>query len=77
MKNMEISFDRALEIINILKKYNLISVTNIELDDTTQEVYKFIPTPSFTAMLIFAREMIDTPNSFKYYSGGRTKPYFK
>ena len=75
IKYMGVTFDRALEIIRLLAKYNLIITTQIEMDDVTQEVYKFNPTASFIALLIFAREMIQTPDCFVYFSGGRLKPY--
>lgn len=77
VKNLGLEYDKATEIINILHKHGLIRTMQIEMDDTTQEVYNFVPTPSFPAMLIFAREMIDIPNCFSYYSGGRNKPYLK
>ena len=64
-----------MEIIQILAKWHLILTTHIEMDDVTQEVYTFRPTPSFVAFLIFSREMIDPPNHFNYYSGGRRKPF--
>ncbi len=77
VKNMGMEPDQALQVIEILKKYNLLNQTQIEMDDELQTVYKFNPTPSFVAFLIFAREIIQTPNSFSYYSGGRNKPYLK
>jgi len=77
VKNMGIPAERAEEILTLFKKYRLIDTTHIELDDATQEVYTFRPTPSFVALLIFAREMIDPPSYFAYYSGGRKKPYFQ
>ena len=49
--------------------------TQIEMDDEIQTVYHFSPTPSFIALLIFAREIIDKPETFAYYCGGREKPY--
>ena len=75
VKHMDVSAERAGEILALLKKYNLIRTTHIELDDETQEVYSFNPTPSFVALLIFAREMIDPPGCFSYFCGGRMKPY--
>ncbi len=75
MKNIGVDFDKALEIIKTLFKYGVIDTTEIELDDVVQEVYTFVPTPSFTAMLIFAREIIDKPDNFSYYMGGRNRPY--
>lgn len=77
VKNLKIDSDKAIQIISVLEKYNLLQKTQIEMDDEIQTVYKFIPTPSFIAFLIFAREMIKTPNRFSYYSGGRNKPYLK
>lgn len=75
IKNLNISEDKAKGIIEILRKYHLISTSGIEMDDTTLEVYYFVPTPSFIALLIFAREIIDKPDVFSYYMGGRKKPY--
>lgn len=77
VKSLKIETDKAKQIIVVLEKYNLLYKTQIEMDDATQTVYNFKPTPSFIAFLIFAREMIKTPNSFSYYSGGRNKPYLK
>lgn len=75
VSHLGIDADTAINIIKTLHKYSLIETTLIEVDDIVQEVYMFKPTPSFTAMLIFAREMIDRPNCFSYYMGGRSKPY--
>ena len=77
IKNMNIDFDKALSVIKTLHKYGMIRMTQIEMDDVIQEVYTFEPTPSFTAMLIFARELIDKPNCFCYNMNGRKKPYFE
>ena len=77
VKNLKIEADKAKEIISVLEKYNLLYKTQIEMDDELQTVYNFKPTPSFIAFLIFAREMIKTPNNFSYYRGGRNKPYLK
>jgi transcriptional regulator with XRE-family HTH domain len=77
IKNLNVDKDRATQIIGILEKYNLLYKTQIEMDDEVQTVYNFKPTPSFIAFLIFAREMIQSPNHFIYYSGGRNSPYLK
>lgn len=69
------TFERALEIIKLLCKYSLVVSSSVELDDVTEEVYTFDPNPAFPALLIFARELIDKPNSYSYYMGGRLKPY--
>lgn len=76
-KTMKISRERALEIIEILKKYQMISVSQLEVDDDIQVIYSFCPRSSFIALLIFAREVIKNPNQFDFYSGRRSKPYLQ
>ncbi|MBQ8311072.1 MAG: hypothetical protein IJX80_08695, partial [Clostridia bacterium] len=77
VKKLSIEKDKVDQIITVLQKYNLLYNTQIEMDDEMQTVYNFKPTPSFVAFLIFAREMIKTPQAFSYYYGGRNKPYLK
>ncbi len=76
VKNLKIDTDKAVQIIATLEKYGLLNHTEIEMDDDIQTVYKFNPTSSFVALLIFAREMIKAPGSFSYYCASRNKPYF-
>lgn len=76
INKLEIEEEKITHIIKVLEKYNLLYKTQIEMDDEVQTVYNFRPTPSFVALLIFAREMIRTPDIFCYYQGGRNKPYF-
>ncbi|MCL2518232.1 MAG: helix-turn-helix domain-containing protein [Oscillospiraceae bacterium] len=75
VKNLGLAPEKAVEVIKIFSKYQILRNTQIEMDDVMQEIYTLDPTPSFYALLIFAREMIEPPNSFNYYQGGRTKPY--
>lgn len=77
IQSLHMDSDKALSVIGTLRKYGMIHMTQIEMDDATQEVYTFVPTPSFTAVLIFARELIDRPNRFAYGMNIRTKPYFE
>ena len=77
VKRLGVSAERAKEILEKLRQYDLIGITTIEMDDETQEVYTFRPTPSFVAFLIFARELIDKPRSFSFYSEMRGKPYLQ
>lgn len=77
VKNLGIDVQKADEILKALKKYHLIASSQIEMDDEVQTVYQFRPTASFVVLLIFAREIIDKPEIFSYYSGGRAEPYFK
>ena len=77
VKRMGLTQERAMEVLQMMRKYHLIGVTSIEMDDETQEVYTFRPTPSFVAFLIFARELIDRPRNFSFYSEMREKPYLQ
>ena len=75
IKSLGITFEKANEILETLTKYNMLKSTQIELDGDNHTVYHFIPTPSFIALLIFAREIIDTPHIFTYRVRNRKKPY--
>ncbi len=77
VNKMQISLEKANEIVQILLKYRLLYAKQLEMDDEVQIVYDFWPTPSFVALLIFAREIIDPPNVFIYHSQSRNIPYFK
>ncbi len=75
VKKMGIDIEKAKDILRILMKYRMIHSTQIEMDDEVQTVYHFDPTPSFIALLIFAREVIHKPGVFSYYCDGRNKPF--
>lgn len=77
VKNLSIKKEKAEEVLKILTKYRFICSMQIEMDDETQTVYNFVPTPSFPALLIFARETIEKPDRFAYYCENRSKPYFE
>ncbi len=75
LKALNIEMERVKQILVVLEKYRLINKNQIEMDDEILTVYKFKPTPSFVAFLIFTREMIKRPGSYNYYCEGRSKPY--
>ena len=75
VKNLEVSLEKANQIIDVLLKYKLIYSSHIEMDDETQTIYHFRPAPAFIALLIFAREIIDKPCIFTYQDSSREKPY--
>ncbi|MBR4292938.1 MAG: hypothetical protein IKT54_04935 [Clostridia bacterium] len=77
INKLGINDEKAKEILSKLKKYKMVYSTQIEMDDEIQTVYHFNTTPSFIALLIFAREIIEKPEIFAYYSGGRDIPYLK
>ena len=70
-------YEKADEVLLILKKYSIIYSEKVEMDDETVTVYKYSwdSASSFASLLIFAHEMIEKPNNFYYYCGGRKKPY--
>ncbi len=75
IKELNVDLEKTKEIVNVLTKYHLIKRTQIELDDEIKDVYTFFPTPSFVSLLIFAKEIIEPPHSFSFFSEGRSKPY--
>ena len=75
VKELGLDARQAGDILRGLQLYGLVMGMPAELDGAAQELYRFLPTPSFTAMLIFARELIDRPHTFVYLSEHRTKPY--
>lgn len=77
VKNAGLSPEGAQRALAILAKYGMIYLKEIELDDEVKTVYQFEPSPSFIALLIFAREIIDKPCGFSYYCLNRSKPYLK
>ena len=74
VKELNVSAEKAQEIVRILTKYQVVRKTQLELDDEIKEVYNLIPLPTFVGLLIFAREMIDPTHRFAYYSDNRGKP---
>ncbi len=74
-EKLGMTLERAHEIVGLLKQYQLLWEQNMELNDKTEVIYKFLPQVSVAALLLFAQECVHTPNFYCYYSGGRGKPY--
>ena len=77
IKRLGINAEKSEKILGTLKKYHMVYDTQIEMDDEIQTVYHFTPTPSFIALLIFAREIIEKPEIFSFYCDNRANPYLK
>lgn len=75
VKKLGVTPEQTEKILGVLRKYKLVYTSQIEMDDEIKTVFHFHPTPSFIALLIFARELIDRPNSFCYNCSYRKKPY--
>jgi len=76
-KNLGFENDKAVQIMKKLENHGMVYKTEIEIDDGVLEVYNFAPSPSLIPLLIFAKEIMNPPSSFSWYSGGREKPYLK
>lgn len=76
-KNLDVTIERADEILRTLESYSLIATSEVELDDEVMKMYNFKPNPAFIALLAFSKEIIVNPNSFYWYHGGREFPYLR
>lgn len=74
-KRLKLSNEQAKHILESLKLYDLISETEVELDDSIQKVYNFNPNPAFVALLGITKEIIKRPNSFTHLCSSRNKTY--
>ncbi len=74
-EQLGMTHERAHEVVEILKQYNLLWMQNMELNDKIEIIYKFLPQVSIAALLLFAQECVHAPGFYCYYNGGRGKPY--
>ena len=74
VKELNVSVNKAQEIVGVLTKYQLVHKTQLELDDEIKNVYNLIPRPTFMGLLILAREMMEPTHRFAYHSDNRSKP---
>ena len=78
MTACNLTSEKATEVLELFGKYNLAAKTEVEEDNgNMQTIYKFVPRPSFIALMIFAHEMISPPYSLTHTCNTRTKPYLK
>ena len=76
-KSLNLSIERADEILETLILYRVIEFSEVELDDEIQKIYSFIPNPAFISLLVFAKELISKPGVFYNYCNNRQLPYLK
>lgn len=75
-QELDVDGETVAKIIRVLQKYKLVRTTQLDTgDETAQEICSFEPSPSFVALLVFAREMIVCPCNFAYFMGNRNLPY--
>lgn len=75
VKNLCITLEQAITILNNFTTYNLVSTTEIELDDEIKTVYNFKPNPAFVGFLAMCNELIQRPKNFYCNSDCRDKPF--
>jgi transcriptional regulator with XRE-family HTH domain len=76
-KELNLCLEEAQRILESLKFYNLVTTSEVELDDEIQTIYYFNPNPAFIALLAFSKELISKPNSFYWNYSCRNLPYLK
>ena len=75
-KNLGLGRERAVEILEGLARFKLVSAEEAELDDAVQTIYDFEPNPALLAMLAVGKEVVEKPYSHHFYTSGRKAPYF-
>jgi transcriptional regulator with XRE-family HTH domain len=67
--NLNITKEKAQEIIDSLIKYKWLHAEELELDEHKMTIYSFSARHSFIPLLLFAREIIQIPTNFSATSG--------
>jgi len=67
---------RAEVVLALLKNYQLVSTSEIEIDDAARTVYRFNANPELIALLSVAVHVINRPHCYSYHNYDRLKPYF-
>lgn len=66
---------RGREILKTLAEYALVTISSLDLDDESIEVYTAHPNPSLIGFLTFANEVCAPPVNFSWYTGIHERPY--
>ena len=69
MENLNITEDKAQEVVVLLIKYNFLNAEELELDDKMMTIYSFNARYSFIPFLFFTKEIIQRPAYFSATSG--------
>ncbi len=75
VSSLNICESKVASIIQTMRKYHLLNVITAECGGKLTKVYTYRPNPAIAAMLIFAREIIQRPNSYTYFMAARSAPY--
>ncbi|MBQ7153363.1 MAG: helix-turn-helix transcriptional regulator [Clostridia bacterium] len=76
-RELNLTLERAKEILSILQEYSLLNSSTLEIDDADEVVYTVntCGASNIISILVFARNIIKGANSFYYYSGGRATAF--
>jgi len=76
-KSLGLAREQAMEVLEGLVRFKLVSAAQAQLDDDVQTIYNFEPNPALLALLAVGKEVIQKPNSHHFYSSSRNLPYFR
>jgi len=77
VEKMNITSDKAKDILTKLKEFNLVCYSKELLDDDFVELYETCPNPHLVGLVAFLNMVVDRPNCFYYYAGGSTQYFTK
>lgn len=69
--NLNITEERAQEIISKLKEYKFITEASIETENGKEKVYHIHSNPALVAVLALATELMKKPTNFTHYHNSR------
>jgi transcriptional regulator with XRE-family HTH domain len=72
--NLKLTEEKARAVIDLLVKYKMLLPEELEIDDRNVTMYRFCspqPFVTFIPFMLFAKEMIQPPNCYCFFMGGR------
>lgn len=76
VKELNISLERSVEIINIFKKIGIIQTTTLELDDKKIDTYTLYDNPALIGLFTFLDMIVERPQAFYYSTSNSNGQYF-
>ena len=76
VKELNITYERACEIINKFKEYDLIMTKSLELDDKKIETYELYDNPAIIGLFTFLDMIVKRPQNFYYSRCNSNGQYF-
>ena len=78
-KRMGFDEQKTDEVLSVLRKYHILGMDSLELNDETINTYWIQRTPAvcFVSLLIFAHDLANKPGVFFEYCDGKSKAFLK